>query len=745
MMCCHGGYMSHTVTFTGYMRMFRLKPGPPYACLMTLFLLLLPVSSNAIECYQCHGGVNPPDYRPVDAPFRNISTGGFQGNHRTHMNPPASAAACEKCHPGAAAYGPEHRNSLIELAPNINASPVAATYRNGSTAFPQRTSPRLGSCGNVNCHFERQTPLWGGPAFTVPGSCSQCHGSPPQGGASGLIGSHVTHNNYYNGVSKCGLCHADNFAAVNPFAHATSAGRRDLIVSPHGPNGVQGGAYSGPLGDYLPSSPAKQFGSCSTVYCHSTVQSGSDGTGPPVYGTPTWGAATGCKGCHAEIDDHGGVAADGERWIATGSHRTHNAYRFDTYGSVVIKCTMCHSWTLGPLGGGCSGRCHTDNQKLYANHANGKVDIVFKPEFTAGSYNGSGIPRSGFSSCSNTYCHSSGTSVATGSVPANITVRWGSPKLACNGCHGYPPAYANGSPKANSHGSHSFGCNVCHSTTTSDGTTINGPGGYYGIENHVDKAYTVVAGGGASFTYTFATTGGSCTSISCHQGGNASWGSGISHAAELRTGVILMGLDNSDHGTTFGIEENCSLCHYASLAAQHANNCALCHAGANPAGPLIGSWNRTCQQASCHPSFHTEMTGDHNGIYWNSSSSCELCHDTSGADFPGPGDNCSRCHDPSLTAAAVGDHLPPTTTTDALALYVGPGVIRLTATDAGTSGVSLTRFSLDGKTWVLGNAVNFSAPTSGSRSHTLQFYSTDHAMNIEAVQTITFTVQAAGG
>ncbi|MSM41611.1 MAG: CxxxxCH/CxxCH domain-containing protein [Geobacter sp.] len=737
--------MRYLAASAGCMRMFRLKPGLSFACQMTLFLLVLPFPAAAIECYQCHGSSGSADYRPLDAPYRNITSGGFQGNHRTHMAGPASAAACAACHPGAAAYGPSHRNSLIELSPNINDSPLAAVYRNGSTAFPQRTAPRLGSCSNVNCHFERQTPIWGSQPFTAPGSCSQCHGAPPQGGASGLIGSHTTHNNYYGGIDKCRLCHADNLGALAPFAHATSAGRRPLIVTPHNPAGVPGGTYAGPLDDYLPSSPAKQFGSCSMVYCHSTVQSGSDGTGPPVYGTPTWGAATGCKGCHAEIDDHGGIAADGERWIATGNHRTHNAYRFDTYGSVIVKCTMCHSWTLGPLGGGCGGRCHTDNQKLYANHANGKVDVVFKPEFTVGSYSGSGIPRSGFGNCSNTYCHSNGSSVATGSIPANTTVRWGSPTLACNGCHGYPPAYANGSPKANKHGNHSFGCNVCHSATTSDGATIIAPGGYYGIENHVDKAYTVVAGGGASFTYAFATTGGSCTSISCHQGGNASWGSSTSHAAELGTGVILMGLDNSDHGTGFGIEENCSLCHYASLAAQHANNCALCHAGANLAGSLIGSWNRTCQQGACHPSFHTEMTGDHNGIYWDSSSSCALCHDTSGGDFPGPGDNCLRCHNPSLTAAAVGDHLPPTTVTDALALYVGPGVIHLTATDAGTSGVSLTRFSLDGKTWVLGNAAYFSAPTSGSRSHTLQFYSTDHAMNIEAVQTITFVVQAAGG
>jgi len=88
----------------------------------------------------------------------------------------------------------------------------------------------------------------------------------------------------------------------------------------------------------------------------------------------------------------------------------------------------------------------------------------------------------------------------------------------CNACHGNPPAYENGSPKANSHSSHNYGCSSCHAGTTSDGTTIAN------TTFHMNGVYNLQAGSGASFTYTYASTGGTCSNISCHNGGTAVWG-----------------------------------------------------------------------------------------------------------------------------------------------------------------------------------------------------------------------------
>ena len=217
------------------------------------------------------------------------------------------------------------------------------------------------------------------------------------------------------------------------------------------------------------------------------------------------------------------------------------------------------------------------------------------------------------------------------------------------------------------------------------------------------------------------------------------------HKATLGSGDILMFTGNSTHDVTpLSISENCTLCHYESLVQQHNSNCALCHSGANPPRKTItGAWNKTCQQAACHPTIHAAMGADHNRIYWNSSASCELCHDNS-TTFPNPADNCTRCHGPSLTAAAVGDHQPPTTTANAQSSYVGPAAIHLSATDAGSSGVSYTYFfHPTHNRWEVGNDVYYSAPTSGSKVYTLSFYSIDHAMNLEAVKTVTFTIAAA--
>ncbi len=218
------------------------------------------------------------------------------------------------------------------------------------------------------------------------------------------------------------------------------------------------------------------------------------------------------------------------------------------------------------------------------------------------------------------------------------------------------------------------------------------------------------------------------------------------HKATLGAGDILVfSNSNTDHSAGFTISENCTLCHYESLLQQHGNQCSLCHSGTNPPRNSFGgaAWNKTCQQGSCHPNtIHSAMGADHNGMWFNSSSSCDLCHDGVGG-FPGSGDNCTRCHNPEMTVAAVGDHLPPLTTSNAQSTYTGNASIHITAIDQGSSGVSNTWYSTNGTKWYIGTNLTLSAPTSGSRAYTLLFYSTDHAMNTEAVKSVAITVQSS--
>jgi predicted CxxxxCH...CXXCH cytochrome family protein len=262
--------------------------------------------------------------------------------------------------------------------------------------------------------------------------------------------------------------------------------------------------------------PGTAFGTCDNVYCHSNGQN-NGGTGI-TYRQPTWGtASTGsCGKCHDVYATHNFAGPE----ISTGSHTKHLLYNSMT-NSDPVKCTQCHNWSGEPFNPVCYSQCHTGNA-IPTRHANHQIEIMIPTYFGySARYNGSPNPGSGYSSCSNVYCHSNGTSVATGSVPANISPVWGSGTPPCTGCHGFPPSYANGSPKANSHLKHAaagFGCNACHGTTSSNGTTITN------YSRHVNRSYDLAPAAGISFTYVFAPTGGTCSNISCHNNGSAVWG-----------------------------------------------------------------------------------------------------------------------------------------------------------------------------------------------------------------------------
>ncbi len=252
-------------------------------------------------------------------------------------------------------------------------------------------------------------------------------------------------------------------------------------------------------------SPGDGYGTCTNVYCHSTVQSSPPGSGPTYRTTGTWGTTTGCDGCH--------YSSATSPSLTTGSHQKHFEYRT----AAIIDCAACHNY--GNQDDTCFLACHSPTF-LPPAHVNRSIDVIISPGF-GGSYDGSPVPGVGYGSCSNTYCHSNGTSVATGTVPVNTSSNWGSGLLLCSACHGNPPGYVNGSPKANSHmfPDHQVSCNNCHESTTSDGSNITNK------TVHVDMSYDVTPGTGISFTYLFSTTGGTCSSVSCHSGGaTQTWG-----------------------------------------------------------------------------------------------------------------------------------------------------------------------------------------------------------------------------
>lgn len=89
------------------------------------------------------------------------------------------------------------------------------------------------------------------------------------------------------------------------------------------------------------------------------------------------------------------------------------------------------------------------------------------------------------------------------------------------------------------------------------------------------------------------------------------------------------------------------------------------------------------------------------------------------------------------------DNTPPSTVSDAGAVYNGPAVIHLTATDsAGGSGVAHTYYILDGAPQVEGTTVNVPAPVNGSVVHTIEFWSVDGVGLVEVHVSGSFTVNS---
>ena len=168
----------------------------------------------------------------------------------------------------------------------------------------------------------------------------------------------------------------------------------------------------------------------------------------------------------------------------------------------------------------------------------------------------------------------------------------------------------------------------------------------------------------------------------------------------------------------------------------------LCHQGSKPAENLGGAWNRGCSQGACHATIHAGMQPNHNGMWLELLRRPATCAMTSSSDFPGPGDNCSRCHNPGYTAASVGDHQPPTTTLQRgeqlhrRCFHPPHGDRRRHVRRLGDLVLPRRQGLEPGDRRVRGRAC-----LRDQGAH-LAFYSVDHAMNVEAVKAVAFTVQA---
>ena len=259
------------------------------------------------SCNDCHG------FPPADSAYRNVTTGGFRGNHTTHAF--GSQSSCLRCHAESESYSFGHMTSAVILSTNINSSPAIGRYTVSGmdVSFVSFTSvPLLGTCSNVNCHFETVTPTWGSPTFSGTADCSRCHSAPP------ADGNHLSHAAYYGpGATSCVSCHPDHTLEGSPFAHATSAGKRSLSIHGFSYSKAANLSYPNYLSSQTPG--ASRNGTCSSIPCHGNTSA-------------VWGAPSLCLDCHNI--SQGGRAAITPQFSANSHH---------IQGTVTnANCYQCH-------------------------------------------------------------------------------------------------------------------------------------------------------------------------------------------------------------------------------------------------------------------------------------------------------------------------------------------------------------------------------------------------------------------
>lgn len=227
-------------------------------------------------------------------------------------------------------------------------------------------------------------------------------------------------------------------------------------------------------------------------------------------------AITNCAGCH----DYGqpiSTYADGSsRNVPTGdfpgSHNTHvTQYNF--------QCSDCH---VVPSSTSTINNAHANQLIEMASPIHSNAGAFYK-SLTTTSWARTNSPT--FNTCKNTYCHSDGTSLATGIIATNSSPLWGTVASGCNTCHGVGgavdgrPFYVSGTPKMNDHqaATHlSKTCDTCHSSVTWLGSTSYSP--VTTLHNNQTSPYNI----NASMGYIFTTTGGTCSTSGCH--GPGKWG-----------------------------------------------------------------------------------------------------------------------------------------------------------------------------------------------------------------------------
>jgi predicted CxxxxCH...CXXCH cytochrome family protein len=500
------------------------------------------------SCNGCHYYPPPP---LASIPHSTGST--TAGQHALHAT--TKGYQCSTCHYNSVGSGSTHNDNKITLGfVNLLGSHTGGSYDGQTTANYESSDPgttvsKTGQkkCSNLYCHGGTMAPdggtasaIWDDPSSAA---CNTCHGAstsnPP------IRGSHAKHAGSALQL-PCSDCHKGYVPATIPSGMDTHVNNQANFAFDTSKSYISTSAsYNGTT------TMLDAYGQCSNVTCHGSS-------------TPTWGGASiGCDGCHKASN------------ILQGKHSVHYATAtVATSGSAVnnssgttyiYNCGVCHDPGATAHARGVKSGTQAAEVAFDETVAGGGT---YTPGGTvAGNDNGFNWTAG---TCTITYCHSPGTKLSSPYDPPNVTsFTWNSGTIQCNGCHGNPPFYNNGNPKANSHAKHTTNCSVCHYSTTITGNTITN------TTNHINKSYTLQAKTGYTFTYSYSASGGTCSNISCHFNGSAQWGTttlscSSCHAFPPATGAHLAHIQSAV-SQVYGSTE------VLSTSASYAFGCGNCH------------------------------------------------------------------------------------------------------------------------------------------------------------------------
>ena len=581
------------------------------------------VDVSSMSCTSCHGGVNAAP--PVDTHGGTATTLVSVGAHQAHVaSTLRDPIACTECHgASSSSYTPTHSNSVVDMGFGTLANQGTTTVWNAGAA----------TCASTYCHGGTTalvggtgtTPVWTQVNGTFKG-CASCHGAPPSGthptstncvachpGYTATAVNAPTHVdgtvNYTLTTASCALCHGAPPATAS---HRTAGGIttcsrcHDTSVDASG-NILTGGTHR--------NGAVNLSASMSCATCH------GDPTRTP---NPTSFVDGVTSAPPVDLSGNTTAAARG-----VGAHLAHvNGTR-----SKNLLCSDCHDITTSFQGYG---------------HANGVTEMAWGTLATLGGAAPTYTLGSG-GSCNATYCHGNFSgSGSPGTSPTWTTAG----TLACNSCHGAPPALS-----AQSHHPANAACVSCHGVGYSATTVVQA--------THVDGTVNVSRTGCTACHGDLTQTGVAASSAAAAPGYNANAAdtTGATAATAAAVGAHAAHLTGSRwRGTAIA----CNECHTVPSASDvtHATGAGtngaratvtfgtLARTGSITTAAYAGSTTGTggnaagtCSNVYCHGNFTNGATAAApSWLGGAAAAACGSCHGLPPGGTHPTSSACESCH-----------------------------------------------------------------------------------------------------